>query len=243
LKIGYNFSHFYHYAPQHAFMLVKQLLEAYSQSHNTILYKVAGMNRVMGDIQRLLGRKDDAVQYYNKAIKLCNECLIKNVKSTNGDNENSDRKECLRIKAGVLLIQNYSKNSIDEIVASMKRAYDLYLKIEDKWGEAYYNQRIGELYALSYTSNKGGKTRDNLLNVIKYYNAASELYANHRDKTGNAYILKCMGDLVTEFNNIWGKDNSQYFFLEEQKVCSEEEYIYFLVKSEEEIDENGRARY
>ncbi len=244
LKIGYNFSHFYHYAPQHAFMLVKQLLEAYSQSHNTILYKVAGMNRVMGDIQRLLGRKDDAVQYYNKAIKLCNECLIKNFKSTNGDNENGDRKECLRIKAGVLLIQNYSKNSIDEIVASMKRAYDLYLKIEDKWGEAYYNQRIGELYALSYTSNKGGKTRDNLLNVIKYYNAASELYANHRDKTGNAYILKCMGDLVTEFNNIWGKDNSQYFFLEEQKVCSkEEEYIYFLVKSEEEIDENGRARY
>lgn len=229
LEIGYNFSHYYHYAPQHAAMLVRRFLEEFPKQ-GMALYKAAGMNRVMGDIQRLLGRQDDAVQYYDNALKLCNSCLVEGLQIKNNGER---RKECIRIKADVLLIRSYSKNKIEEEEPSMQKAKELYSGINDRWGEAYYNQRIGELYA---KQKKDGDDNDKKFfyfsKTAKYYNSAAELYAGNSDKTGNAYILKCMGDLITEFKDMWWRNDQQQYFLKKHTAQegNGDQYAYYTIE-------------
>lgn len=230
-ETAYNFSHFYHYVPQHAFTLVKHLLD--KAPMHVEPYKIAELYRIMGDIQRLLGKPDAALSCYNKSLKLCDECLLSALESDGffkikmnsqpleKKNKLSQYKECIRIKAGVLLIQNYSK----EAVSCMQQAKALYESIDDEWGQAYYNQRMGELYK----QQEGGK-RENFIKAIQYYNEAAKKYAKHGDKTGNAYILKCMGDVITEYKECWGiLENQKYCLKEEKCETNNQSYIYYLI--------------
>ena len=230
-ETAYNFSHFYHYVPQHAFTLVKHLLD--KAPMHVEPYKIAELYRIMGDIQRLLGKPDAALSCYNKSLKLCDECLLSALESDGffkikmnsqpleKKNKLSQYKECIRIKAGVLLIQNYSK----EAVSCMQQAKALYESIDDEWGQAYYNQRMGELYK----QQEGGK-RENFIKALQYYNEAAKKYAKHGDKTGNAYILKCMGDVITEYKECWGiLENQKYCLKEEKCETNNQSYIYYLI--------------
>ena len=128
------------------------------------LYKIAEINRVMGDIQRLLGRKEEAIYYYHKCIDLCHNQILAIV-----DKEKNSiaYEESCRIKARVLLISYYYRDMDNNEENGLREALDIYNRINDKWGKAYYNQRMGEIYCASNISDFN--------NIKKYYQNALKL--------------------------------------------------------------------
>lgn len=118
IEVGYLFSHYYHYMPNYAYPVVKLLLQMLrKQDVDKNIYKLAQMNRVMGDIQRLMGRKKKAKDSYHRAMEFCHQQILEVVDTDLDASRNSLKKkvyeESLRIKADVLLIRNYMSN-IDE---------------------------------------------------------------------------------------------------------------------------------
>lgn len=203
-KIGCHFSHYYHYVPSHALPLVQQLLEIAEESatgrggknasEGFAPYEVANLHKVMGDIHRLLGRKEGAKNSYTAAKELCDSQMLLSFT----DFSSESYRESQRIKASILLTQNfYGPNASSEVA----EAEALYQRLGDKWGNAYYNQRTGE--SIIAEEPDPSCEKECFEKVCKRYNAAAEHYGQVEDMTGIAYILKCMGDLIGEYRNVY----------------------------------------
>lgn len=220
IEIGYCFSRHYHYVPSHSFPLVSYLLKIMEsrnydkgdQENN--LYKIAEINRVMGDIQRLLGRKEEAIYYYHKCIDLCHNQILAIV-----DKEKNSiaYEESCRIKARVLLISYYYRDMDNNEENGLREALDIYNRINDKWGKAYYNQRMGEIYCASNISDFN--------NIKKYYQNALKLYEEIGDETGCAYIWKSEGDLIVKYKNILNSEKKDWF--EDAVQCYLKSFQYY----------------
>ncbi len=202
IEIGYYFSRHYHYMPSHAYPLVLQLITIMEDKgrsyHVGELYQLAEMKRVMGDIQRLAGKKDEALRYYRESIKLCYEQFINTL---NQESEKKAYEESARIYARVTLISTYydeglCEENLDEgdREERLQETLCIYESLDDTWGKAYYNQRMGELI---HRMGKSGKKK--FEKIRKYYEEAGRLYDSINDKTGTAYIWKSKGDLNTEY--------------------------------------------
>lgn len=196
IEIGYRFSHHYHYVPSHAFPLVSRLLQILEDKRKQHpawaeqeLYKLAELTRDMGDIHRLLGSREEALQYYSRCIDLCHEQML-----TVLDREsNPDAyRECRRIKARTLLTRMYYYTGDNSWKSDAADCLDIFRELKDTWGIAYYHQRIGEmLYEHS---------QEAAFDTIKQHYLDSEvLYTEIQDKTGSAYLWKCKGDLIVRY--------------------------------------------
>ena len=196
LEIAYNLSHFYHYAPQNAYSFVTWVVESI-KNEDKHLCKCAKMYKELGDIQKLLGRKKDAMESYQKAIECCNRYLLNMVGVVS-----RDYVECIRIKAGALLAKNSYHQFADN--GETKEAAQLYERISDVWGRAYYYQKKGECKAtqIKYT-DKINEKKAAFISAMKDFNSAIELFGEKEDFTGLAYILKIMGDLICKCNEIY----------------------------------------
>lgn len=195
LKIGCRFSSYFHYVPSHALPLVRKLLDILDMEGMAYLNNRANLYRVMGDIQRLLGKKKEALRSYQETVRLCEQQMVESFGNTD---RQTDYKECLRIKARTLIIRNYyaANAAGKEAQGDMKEAYGIYKRLDDTWGKAYYHQRRGE----ALFSSREGKE---LTEVIKAYNRAIQYYAHEEDSTGVSYMLKCMGDLILKMRDDW----------------------------------------
>lgn len=232
VKIGCLFSHYYHYVPSHAFPLVQKLLgvaKEFSSDHRGKNapdgfepYEVANLHKVMGDIHRLLGQKEGAQSSYDIAKQLCDRQML--LSFTDAGNAELYR-ESQRIKAGILLTDNYyGPNEGSEV----EEAEALYQQLGDEWGNAYYNQRIGESIAGRELATL--RTEESFEKVRKYYNAAAEHYGNVEDMTGIAYVMKCMGDLMGEYRNTYDKQNMSLWEVANgsaiyYQICAENEAL------------------
>lgn len=204
-KIGCLFSHYYHYVPSHAFPLVQRLLEiaegsladcgGTDASNGFAPYEVANLNKVMGDIHRLLGQKEGAQHAYAAARQLCDRQMLLSFAGTGSDEA---YRESQRIKAGILLTDNYYGSDGD---GEVKEAEEIYQWLGDEWGNAYYNQRLGESVAAGELA--ASYEVEYFEEVRKHYNAAAEHYGKVEDMTGIAYVMKCMGDLIGEYRTIY----------------------------------------
>ena len=202
-EVGYCFSHYYHYMPNYAYPLVKQLLQLMRDKEVEIdLYKVAEMSRVMGDIQRLMGRRAAATEYYHQAIDLCHRQILEVMDLVSDSDETSKRKkiydESCRVKAGVLLIQNYALNIDEADNNELDESRKIYAALRDDYGVAYYHQRMGELH-YSEAESHNRLDKDTYDKIMSYYQKAAELFEKRKDETGSAYICKCKGDLIVKF--------------------------------------------
>lgn len=210
IKIGCGFSSYFHYVPSHAFPLVRTLLDILDMKEDTsFLNDRAKLYRVMGDIQRLLGKKTEALSSYQEAIRLCGQQMVLSFGKTN---RQADYEECLRIKARTLIIRNYYTDAADKKgKEGMKDAWNIYDKLDDAWGKAYYYQRIGEAL---FSSGKD----DELKRVVENYNDAMRNYVIVGDDTGISYMLKCMGDLILKMQKKWDSDG-YYLTQENDTYC------------------------
>ncbi len=196
-EIGYCFLHYFHYVPNYAYPLVRQMLQAMGHIEENQLYKLANLNRVMGDIQRLLGRKREAAYYYSQSLQLCDEQML-----TAFTGLPEAYRKSLRIRASALLISNAYIGSGSDSMKAMEEAEKIYQRIRDKWREADYNQRMGEiLFAEACEKRNYGKEKFD--EIAGYYNKAVKIYYEVENKMGIAYILKCMGDLIERFKETY----------------------------------------
>lgn len=211
-NIGYRFAHYFHYIPNYAYPLAKKLLQIMNEQNSHELYEMANMNRVMGDIQRLLGKKTDAAHSYEQALEFCDSQMLKIFSMNKQDDDFQEiSKRCRRIRAGALLISNDYESLKRMKMDEKDDPEQIYENIGDIWGQAYYNQRMGEML---FDDNEEPEMRNNdkknsdpclekqeatIETIIGHYNKASELYMKTGSKTGTAYILKCMGDLIEKF--------------------------------------------
>ena len=252
-KIGYCFSHYYHYVPSHAFPLVQKLIEIAENStrdygetdisNGFALYEVANLYKVMGDVHRLLGHKEHAIEFYTATSRKCDEQMLR---AFTASDDNRSYQESLRIKAAVLLTANYygpggntKENKTEKFYERIEKEWGkigkLYDYIGDEWGKAYYNQRKGELFS----SIEPSPPKDEKNRVIRFgyvrkcYNEAAKHYGNEADMTGLAYILKCMGDLLGEYRDVFEDKN---FLL--QKVENGEAAYYQIVTQSSEDEKN-----
>jgi len=211
-QIGFRFAHYFHYIPNTAIPLIRQLLEIMEESEQRCLYKLASLKRVMGDIMRLTGRKKEAADYYQDSLHLCNEQMLVAFEGKHRDHEEIYR-ESRRIKAGVLLISNDYYGLCSQI-GTPYDPYQIYIEIEDLWGQAYYNQCMGEMLfreAAKKTKYGFSEERKSYFDKISnYYNRSAEIFNKVEDKTGMAYILKCMGDLIEKFNDVYKKEGGYF---------------------------------
>lgn len=219
-KLGYKFSIYYHYVPNYAETLVSRLLGIMERDirekgrKGWKLYEAAEMNRVMGDVKRLLGKKEEALEYYKKAEDFCYAQMLE---ALDGEDSPSYR-ESRRIQAGVQLIHNYNYDK--EIkVDELKKTLDIYEALEDKWGKAYCCQRMGEMLYAGCDSNDGK------FNEMKgYYDMSAKFYKKVGDETGLAYIWKCRGDLVEKYKKSWKNNrNWKYDAIE----CYVNAFLYY----------------
>lgn len=227
IEIAYYFSHHYHYMPSHAYPLVLQLItimEGKERKYNVgELYQLAELKRVMGDIQRLSGKKDEALRYYRESAKLCHEQIIYTLEQENGK---TAYEEYARIYARVTLISTYydedlCAGNLDEgdDEERLQETLCIYESLDDTWGKAYYNQRMGELM------NRFGKSgKKKFVEIRKYYEEAGRLYESIGDKTGTAYIWKSLGDLNTEYMKYSGSD--ERWFVEAVR-CYKEAFLLY----------------
>lgn len=235
-KTGCLFSHYYHYVPSHALPLVQRILEIVTGSmrdggdKNTAerfaLYEQADLYKVMGDIHRLLGRKEDAVTYYAKAKKLCDKQMLLSFKDPDSI---EPYRESQSIKADVLLIHDHCGTDANREV---EEAGAIYQRLKNEWGNAYYNQRKGETIYIEKPGDlyKAGYFEE----VCKYYNAAAMHYSRVEDITGIAYILKCMGDLIGEYRNVYGQRGHSLW------EATNKSAVYFQILASGETLPDGR---
>ncbi len=196
-EIGYCFLHYFHYVPNYAYPLMRQMLQAMEHIEEGQLYKLANLNRAAGDIQRLLGRKKEAAYYYGQALRLCDEQML-----TAFTGRPEAYRKSLRIRASALLIGNAYAGSGSERMKAMEEAEKIYQRIQDKWREADYNQRMGEILFAEACEEKNYKEAK-FDEIREYYNKSVKIYYEEENKTGIAYILKCMGDLIERFKEIY----------------------------------------
>lgn len=190
IDIGYRFAHFYHYAPQHSYPLVRRLL-ALMKEGEASSYRLAYMFRTFGDIKRLIGQKRAALSDYNQALSILDQCMIDALETP------EIYEKCIRIKAGTLISRNHYTDSGQNEEEDLKTALELYEKIQDDWGKAFYYQRNGELLFAKIRENSSEQEKEQQFpKILAQYNTAIKLYAGKQDQTGIAYILKCMGDLI-----------------------------------------------
>ena len=235
-KTGCLFSHYYHYVPSHALPLVQRLLEIVAESigdsgdkdtpEKFALYELADLHKVMGDIHRLLGRKEDAVTDHATAKKLCDEQMLLSFTDPDGIDPHRES-QC--IKAGVLLIHDHYGPDADR---ETEEAGAIYRRLGNEWGNAYYNQRKGEtIYAEKpeplYDTGHFEKVR-------KCYNAAAVHYSKVEDITGIAYILKCMGDLIGGYRNIYGQGSHTLW------EAADKSAVYYQILAADEPFPGGR---
>lgn len=230
-KIGYYFAHYYHYIPSHAFPMVQRLINVAEESAGSpkegkaefAHYMRANLYKVMGDVHKLLGQKESAVECYKKARGLCDEQMLQSF--TDGDDSEQYR-EGKRTKASVLLLSDYC--GFTDSNETNEEAKDLYGQIGDEWGNAYYNQRKGEsIYEEGPESNSESEA-DFFAKVCDYYNAAAEHYGKVEDMTGIAYILKCMGDLIGQCRAVYKNDKAPYRLWKVKKGGA----VYYKILSE-----------
>lgn len=207
LEIGCGLSSYFHYVPNHAFPLVRELLDILDLEDAGDLNDRAKLYRVMGDIQRLLGKKKEALCSYQEAIRLCERQMVR---LFGKDGCQTEYEECLRIKARTLIIRNYYAAGVagKEEQDDMKEAKGIYKKLSDTWGMAYYCQRSGEALVSAWEGTE-------LTDVIEKYNRAIQLYAREKDCTGISYMLKCMGDLIQKMRDSW----NMYLAQENDTYC------------------------
>lgn len=206
-QTGYLFSHYYHYVPSEAYPLVGRLLQLMEKDEKPPLYQQAKMNRVMGDLLRLTGRKKEANEYYQTSIDLSDrQSLI----CYEQEKQNPAYRENLRIKAGTLVISS----GYDQLYENREKEgspIQIYKKIDDCWGEAYYHQRMGEMLFVQATKDKKEpknkkehrKQRKDFERIRFHFNKSAGKYSQMESVTGTAYILKCMGDLITAYKDIY----------------------------------------
>lgn len=229
--IGYCFSHYFHYIPNYAYPLAKQLLEILEHQEDKKMYQLANMNRVMGDIERLLGKKADSAGYYRKALQLCDNQML-NIFSMDSSSEELKQiaNKCRRIRANALLISNDYDNLLQRKTAKKDDPLALFEVIHDVWGQAYYNQRMGEMLFDKIpeldSQDKEQKESNSILEeqkkempkIIDYYNNAAKLYMETGSKTGTAYILKCMGDLIEKFREVYKQGHYKLSVQDEKEL-------------------------
>lgn len=218
VNVAYCFSHFFHYIPNYASSFVRQLLDIMEHLDDMPVYKLANIYHIMGDIQRLLGKKKEAMDCYRKTLDMCNEELLSRFDS---DDEKAKTacNEARRIKASTLLY--YREGDKEKCIERMNEAEHIYQKLKDPWGEAYYNQCMGELnfarYSVEDENGKNDLQKWTHFECIKqHYNKAARAYSQMGNKTGSAYILKCMGDLIDKFRDVYiGEGPSGYCLCED----------------------------
>lgn len=217
-EIGYCFLHYFHYAPDYAYPLVKQLLKIMDNPCKDQIYKLANVTRVMGDIHRLLGRKKEAVFYYKKALALCDKQMLL-VFETNHD----AYKKSQRTKASILASIDYFNDGKKEYVRDKREAGNIYQEIGDSWREAENKQILAEgLFIKACSDNT--LTAEKLDEIAEYYNASVRTDCEVGNKQGMAHTLKCMGDLVGKFRKTYeegnyslcraGKEGTEYYTIE-----------------------------
>lgn len=218
VRIGYCFAHYYHYVPAYAEPLVSRFLKIMERDikvkKNGVWkqYEIAEMYRVMADIKRLLGRKEEALKYYDKAEALCHAQILSVLEEK--DNDFAYR-ESRRIQADVLLIHNYYEDNGQIEENEWEKPLAIYESLEDIWGKAYYYQRLGEMKYAS--SAEFGETKKN-------YDEAAKLYGEIDDKTGTAYIWKCKGDLVVKNKCSWEENE---FWMHSAMKCYLEAFLCY----------------
>lgn len=223
LEIGYCFSPHYHYVPSHAFPLVSQLLRILEDRHakdpvwsGQELYKLAELTRVMGDIKRLLGSRENALHCYSQCISLCHEQMLTVLDKK--DNPTAYN-ECRRIKARTLLTRMYYSSGDNNWNADAEDCLELFHELNDTWGIAYYHQRTGEML-----SEHSGY--ENFELIKEHYLHSETLYTKISDKTGNAYLWKCKGDLIVKYQQAltagraWFPDAAECYLQGFLKYCS-----------------------
>ena len=236
IDVAYSFEDYFHYIPNYASSLVRQVLDIMEHLEDIEDYKLANMNHIMGDIQRLLGKKKEAMEYYKKALDICNDQMLL-IFDSNAD----AYKEALRIKASTLLY--YREDNKDKYIERMHDAGKIYERLQELWGIAYYNQCMGEMYFTEYSAEddyKGNtpRTKSCFERIKEHYNKAAEIYCKVDNKTGIAYILKCMGDLIDKFKDTYsGEEQSGYY------ICKEgaENITYYVIQDGGKSSENRRG--
>jgi len=224
LNIGKNFSSYYHYMPSHAFPLVKQLIDFMKEDKGDEgRCSLANMYKVQGDIQRLLGKKEDAIKSYEKALELCDNLILSGFRMK----DSGLYRKILHIKAGTLLACTYYKTSDEkEIKEKQEEAKKIYVQTKDDLGLAYYYQRVGEM-ALDRISDSESYNFENFELIKHNYLEALEIYNSNEDFTRKAYVLKCLGDLIVEFKS-----------LGESHILRDEENSVLAIK---ETNQSGNA--
>lgn len=207
LEISLYYYSYYHYIPNYAASFVRQLIKVMEDMEGYSKISIANMYKVMGDIQRLQGKRDEAVQSYEKALHLCDHLVLSEFA---GDQK--DYREILHIKAGILLARNYFRNSSEDTDEAKK----IYIKMDDKPGLAYFNQHTAEVKLDEY-SRKRQKEPESIKDPMKEFNEIKiyfldalrlykEIEEGKKENTRIAYMLKCIGDLIVEFKkDIWEK--------------------------------------
>lgn len=215
LNIGADFYTYYQYMPNYAYPFVRRLIERMERrkkenEKEEWEVSMAKLSKVMGDIQRLLGKKDDAIKSYQKALDLCDNLMLM---SFGGDIEKLS--DILHIKAGVVLAVNYYENS-NKLLEDAGRIYPP----NDEPGRAYFNQRAAELKLDEYGRKKPSeRPKIEYFREIKQYAVESlrlfkevenKKECNQKeDNTKIAYMLKFIGDLIVEFGKgEWIKENT-----------------------------------
>lgn len=180
---------------------------------------IARLSKIMGDIYRLLGKKDESIQSYQKALQVCDSLVLSRFWG-----EEKDRfEEILHIKAGVMVAANYYEYDED----LQKKAEKVYPP-NDKAGLAYFNQRTAEMKLDRYNSLKNSADHANAIEdfreMKKYYLNALRLFKEfeqendtkqREDNTKIAYMLKCIGDFIVGFRKgIWDQGNTVSYNME-----------------------------
>lgn len=203
VEISSKFYTYYHYIPDYAEPFVTRVLEIMDKNTDIpeMDISMANMNKVMGDIQRLLGKKEKAVQSYKKATAICDKLILSQYSKKEDDGEKGKFYRGLHIKAGILIASNYYENS----EKLSEEAEKIYRSMDDKPGLAYFYQRTAETkleeYGTKRTKNTetDGKDNGKFEELKHYFLNALELYRQVEDKTRIAYMLKSIGDLIVEF--------------------------------------------
>lgn len=218
LEISCYFYSYYHYIPNYAASFVRQLITVMEDMEGYSKIYIANMCKVMGDIRRLQGKRDEAIQCYEKALRLCDHLILSEFAR-----DQKSYRAILHIKAGILLARNYYSSDRDD-TEDTDEAEKIYKRMEDKPGQAYFNQRIAETCLEEYGTKRRKEQVDaedsvKIFNEIKIFflNALrlyKEIEDDGKENTRIAYMLKCIGDLIVEFKeDIWANGNNvQYDF-------------------------------
>ncbi len=218
-KIGYYFAHYYHYVPSNAFPMVQRLIGVAKKNlgrpgekDRFVLYELANLYKVMGDIHKLLGTQKGAVECYKTARQLCGDQMLQ---SFTDPNDRESYQESQRIMASVLLLNDYCRFTTNDETRTAKKLYE---QIGDEWGIAYYNQCKGESVFAKRPPDNQNVPFDQFGEVCAFYNAAAEHYGTVEDMTGIAYILKCMGDLLGACRSDYTKNGFQLWKVEKESA-------------------------